>query len=231
MTYKEPIRRILKCFFWSILITLVLLLFVSWVLSIYVDGVQGLLTTRGIRWICSNIVPNFATVPIASMLLGLMAVSVLRASGILKVFRSHVSLKQRRALQITGVSVVVVLCLFSLLLLLPDAVLLSAFGTIRHSAFSRGFFGLLACFAIFIGNVYGYTSGHFTTVRDSIQAHASIFSSVADCFVLLFLASQLVNSLDYTGILPLLGDDGTVLCWIRGLLYYVPLLLYVLLVV
>ena len=231
MAYKEHIRRILKCFFWSILVALVLLLFVSWVLSIYVDGVQGLLTTRGIRWMCSNIVLNFSTVPIASILLGLMAVSVLRASGILKAFRSHVSLKQRRALQITGVSVIVVLCLFSLLLLLPDAVLLSAFGTIRHSAFSKGLFGLLACLAIFIGNVYGYTSGRFTTVRDFIQAHASIFSSVANYFVMLFLASQLVNSLDYTGILPLLGDDGTALFLIRGLLYDGPLLLYVLLAI
>lgn len=231
MAYKEHIRRILKCFFWSILVALVLLLFVSWVLSIYVDGVQGLLTTRGIRWMCSNIVPNFSTVPIASILLGLMAVSVLRASGILKAFRSHVSLKQRRALQITGVSVIVVLCLFSLLLLLPDAVLLSAFGTIRHSAFSKGLFGLLACLAIFIGNVYGYTSGRFTTVRDFIQAHASIFSSVANYFVMLFLASQLVNCLDYTGILPLLGDDGTALFLIRGLLYDGPLLLYVLLAI
>lgn len=102
MTYKDHIQRILKYLFWGILIALILLLFISWVLSIYVDGVQGLLTTRGIRWMCANIIPNFSTVHIAKILLGLMAMSVLRASGILKACRSHISLKQRRALQITG---------------------------------------------------------------------------------------------------------------------------------
>ena len=82
MTYKDHIQRFLKYLFWGILIALVLLLFISWVLSIYVDGVQGLLTTRGIRWMCVNIVPNFSSVHIANLLLGLMAISVIRASGI-----------------------------------------------------------------------------------------------------------------------------------------------------
>ena len=68
-------------------------------------------------------------------------------------------------------------------------------------------------------------------MRDFIQAHASIFASVANYFVMLFLASQLVNSLDYTGILPLLGDDGTVLYLLKGFLYNGSLLLYILLVI
>ena len=229
MTYKDLIRRILKYLFWGILVALVLLLFISWVLSIYVDGVQGLLTTRGIRWMCVNIVPNFSSVHIAKLLIGLMAFSVLRASGILGAFRSHISLKQRRALQITGLSVVVFLILFSLLLLLPDPILLSAFGTFHNSAFSKGFFGLLACLAIFVGNVYGYTSGRFTTMRDFMQAHASLFAAIPNYFVILFLASQFVNCLDYTGILPLLGDNGTVLYILKGLLYNGSLLLYILL--
>jgi p-aminobenzoyl-glutamate transporter AbgT len=229
MTYKDYIRRILKYLFWGIFIALVLLLFISWVLSVYVDGVQGLLTTRGIRWMCVNIVPNFSSVHIAKLLLGLMALSVLRASGILRAFHSHISLKQRRALQITGISVVVVLILFSLLLLLPDPVLLSAFGTFHNSAFSKGFYGLLACLAIFVGNVYGYTSGRFITMRDFMQAHASLFAAIPNYFVMLFLASQFVNCLDYTGILPLLGDNGIVLYLLKGLLYNGTLLLYILL--
>lgn len=229
MNYKDHIQRFLKYLFWGVLIALVLLLFISWVLSIYVDGVQGLLTTRGIRWMCVNIIPNFSSVHISKLLLGLMAFSVLRASGILRAFRSHISLKQRRALQITGVSVIVVLILFSLLLLLPDPVLLSAFGTFQNSAFSKGLVGLLACLAIFIGNVYGYTSGRFTTMRDFMQAHASIFGTISNYFVMLFLSSQFVNCLEYTGILPLLGDNGTIFYLLKGFLYNGTLLLYILL--
>ena len=161
------------------------------------------------------------------MLLGLMAISVLRESGIISTCRGHVSLKQKRALQITGISFLLVVCLFSLMLFLPNALLLSAFGTFQDSAFSKGFYGILMCLAIFIGNVYGYTSGRFLTMSDFVHAHVSIFSTVANYFVILFFASQFVGCVDYTGILPLLGDDGTFLYFLRGFLYNVPLLLYI----
>ena len=229
MTYKDYIRRILRCYYWSISILLLLLLLASWVLSIYVDGVQGLLTARGIRWMCSNIVPNFASVHLAKMLLGVMAISVLHESGIIRTLHGHVSLKQQRALFITGGVVVFVLGLFSLLLFLPNAVLLSAFGTFSHSAFSKGFYGLLMCLAILAGNVYGATVGRFVGVHDFVQAHVSIFSTLSSYFVIVFLASQFMGCLEFTGILPLLGDDGTALYILRGCLYNLPLLLYILL--
>lgn len=229
MTYKDHIRRILRVFFYSIVVALVLVLFVSWVASIYVEGVEGLLTARGIRWMCSSIVPNFAAVHLAKIFLGLMAISVLRESGIMHTLRGRISLKQKRALQITGAAVLMVLGVFALLLLLPNAVLLSALGTFHNSAFSKGGYGLLMCLAIFVGNVYGYTSGRFLVMRDFVHAHTSILSTVANYFVFLFFASQLVGCIEFTGILPLLGDDGTALYLLRGLLYNVPLLLYVLL--
>ena len=229
MTYKDYIRRFLHGYFLCVVIALVLLLFSSWVLSIYVDGVEGLLTARGIRWLCINIVPNFASVHLAKMLLGLMAISVLRESGIIGTLRGHISLKQKRALQITGISALIIVLLFSLLLFLPNAVLLSALGTFHNSAFSKGFYGILMCFAIFIGNVYGYTSGRFLTMRDFVHGHVAIISHLSNYFVMIFFASQLVGCLDFTGILPLLGDDGTALKLIRGFLYNIPLLFYILL--
>ena len=229
MSYKNHIRRILRCYYWSIVILLLLLLLASWVLSIYIEGVQGLLTPRGIRWMCSNIVPNFATVHLAKILLGVMAISVLHESGIIRTLRGHVSLKQQRALLMTGGVVVFVLGLFSLLLFLPNAVLLSAFGTFSHSAFSKGLYGLLMCFAILVGNVYGATVGRFVNVHDFVQAHVSIFSTLASYFVIIFLTSQFIGCLEFTGILALLGDDGAVLYLLRGFLYNFPLLLYILL--
>lgn len=229
--YKQYIHGILQGYFWLTFTALVLLLFVSWMLSIYVDGVEGLLTPRGIRWMCSNIVANFASVHLAKMLLGLMAISVLRESGIFLAFRGHVSLKQKRALQITGIAVMVIVGLFSLLLFLPKAILLSAFGTIRHSAFTKGLYGLLMCLGIFIGNIYGYTSGKFVSMRDFIQAHVAIFPIVSNYFVVLFLASQLVGCIEFTGVLSLLGNQEQILYLLRGLLYNLPLLLYILLAV
>lgn len=223
---KWFIKKVLHGYFIAISAMLVCLLFASLVLSIYVDGVEGLLTPRGIRWMCSNIVANFTSVPLAHILLGLMAISVLRESSIFSTFGGHLTMKQKRALQITGIALLVVVLLFLLLFLMPN-VLLSAFGTFSNSALSRGTYGLLACLAIFVGNVYGYTSGRFIVIRDYVQAHVSILSASGGCFVLLFIASQFVCCVDFTGILPLLGDDGMALVLLRWLLYYVPLLLYV----
>ena len=94
MHKQSIIRRILQCYFVGIALSFVVLLFASWVLSIYVDGVEGLLTARGIRWMCSNIVPNFAAVSLAKRLMEMMALSVLLESGIFRTFRGHISLKQ-----------------------------------------------------------------------------------------------------------------------------------------
>ena len=229
MSYKDYIRRILRCYYWSIVILLFLLLLSSWLLGIYVDGVQGLLSPRGIRWMCSNIVPNFASVHLAKMLLGVMAFGVLNESGIFRTFSDRVSLKQQRALLITGSVFVFVVGLFSLLLFLPNAVLLSAFGTFSHSAFSKGFYGLMMVMAILVGNVYGATMGRFVSMHDFVQAHVAIFSTVAGYFVIVFLASQFIGCLEFTGILTLLGDDGTVLHILRVFLYDFPLVLYILL--
>lgn len=226
---KLFIRNVLHGYFVGIVIMLIVLLFASLVLSIYVDGVEGLLTPRGIRWICSNIMTNFASVPLAHILLGLMAISVLRESGILAISSSRISMKQKRALQITFIAVLVVIALFLLLILMPDAVLLSAFGTLRNSALSKGAFGLVACLAILVGNVYGYTSGKFVSIRDYVQAHVSVFSTLGGFFVLLFLSSQFIGCIEFAGILPLLGDDGNMLAVLKGLLYDVPLILYILL--
>ena len=229
MNYKNIIKQVLQCYFIGIAVLLVALLFVSWVLSIYVEGIQGLLTARGIRWMCSNIVPNFAAVSLAKRLMEMMALSVLLESGIFHTLRGHISLKQKRALQMTGIFTLMVVGVFSLLLLLPKAVLLSAFGTFHNSAFSKGLYGLLLCLAMFVGNIYGYTSGKFLRLYDFVHAHVSLFSSVGNYFVLLFMASQLIGCLEFTGILTLMGDSDMLIFILKGLLYNIPLLLYVLL--
>ena len=223
---KRFISKVLHGYIVAIAVMLVGLLFASLVLSIYVDGVEGLLTPHGIRWMCSNIVTNFASIPLAQIVLGLMAISVLKDSGILNTMRGGLSMKQKRALQITGIAVLVIIVLFLLLLFMPDAVLLSAFGTVKNSALSKGFFGLIDCLAILVGNIYGYTSGRFVALRDHVQAHVSIFATFGSCFVLLFLASQLVGCVEFTDILPVLGDNGTMLSVLKGLLYYIPLVCY-----
>lgn len=226
MKYKELIQRILQYYLLGIVIAFVVLLLASWLTSIYVNEITGILTPRGIRWICSNIIVNFSSVPLAKILLGFMSVSVLRESGIFKIFRGHLSLKQKRALQITGLSVAIILLLFSMLLFLPNPLLLSAFGTLEGSAFTKGLYGLVACCIIIVGNVYGYTSGKFIRASDFIYAHTKIFSVVANYFVILFIASQFVCCLEFTEIFSMFSSGDVWFSVFRCFLYYFPLVPY-----
>lgn len=226
MINSNHVRHCLHGLLCAVAVTMLLLLPLSWVLSIYFDGVHALLDPRGIRWMCSHIVSNFSAVPLAQILLAAMTLGVLRHSGIVQAFRSTATLKQKRALQITVVSAVLLLALFSLLLFLPDAILLSAFGTIAHSPLSRGLYGLMACFFLFVGSMYGYTSGRFATLRHFVHAHAAFFPALGECVLLLFLSGQLIGSLDYTGMLSMSGTGAWVLQTLKIALFYIPPLLY-----
>lgn len=148
----------------------------------------------------------------------------------MKLARGRISLKQKRALQITSITLAVHVSLFVLLLLLPNASLLSAFGEFSHSPLQKGWFGLMMMIVILIGNVYGYTSGAFVNLHDFIKAHVLIFKTVAPYFIILFVASQFVCCLDFSNMLSCFGNEANeavALDVVRGIVYYVPLVFYI----
>lgn len=206
-----------------------MLLFASWAASIYVDDINPLLAPRGIRWMCSSIEQNFVSAPVAPALMVLMAFSVLCQSGMFSIFKDSMSLKKRRALHVTIVVAICIMVIFSLLLFMPNAILLSAFGTISHSAFTKGLFGLAVMYVIVVSAVYGYTSGRISSMSDVVESCASIFSSVGSYIVVLFVVSQFVGALHYTSLLHAMGDDGKWMDILSNALYYMPLAVYFLL--
>lgn len=227
--YRSVLRQLTQWFFLTVVALFVLLLIVSWLLCIYFDSINGLLSPHGIRWLTSHLVSNFCTVPFGEIILGLIGVGSLIESDIFKLFSGHISLKQKRALQTTIITVVIVLCVFSSFLLMPNAILLSAFGTISNSPFSKGVYGLIVCLFILIANVYGYTSGKFVTLDDFVNAHSSFIKKTGFYFIFVFFSSQFIQCLDYTHILAVLGDNGVVLEIIKCVLYYLPLAILILL--
>ncbi len=228
-TFKTYIHKVLRYYFISVAALIILLCVLSWILGIYIDGIEGILTERGLRWVFSNSIENFRSVPLAEMILGFIALSVLRESGIQHSYPFHNSLKQKRAFQITAICCVVFISIITLLLFLPSAILLSAFGTIENSPFIKGLFGTIVLLCVIAGNVYGYTSGRFVTLDDFIRAHTNIFSSITSYFILLFLSSQLMGCLQYTEIFAITGDNGIILHCFEFILYYIPLVFYLLL--
>lgn len=221
--FPVHLRPFLHAYAMLVLMVYAVLLLSSWVVSIYVDEVNALLSPRGIRWMCSSVVSNFASAPLAASIMIMMAVGVVRKSGVKGISLSRMTMKKKAALRITSVMAIVIMALFSLLLFSPNAVLLSAFGTISNSSFSHGWLGLLVLYVIVISSVYGYTSGHFCNMGDIIEAHATLFSYAGSIFVCLFLSSQLVCAIDYTAVMEVMGDDGTWRDVISALVYYTPL--------
>lgn len=227
---KKLIRSVLRAYVLGTAVLIVLLWLVSWLMGIYIDGVESVLTSNGIRWLVGNLMENFKSMPLAEIICGLMGVSVLRESGIVKLFDGHISLKQKRAIQITAVFIAVFALLFSLLLLLPDAILLSAFGGLDNSPLMKGLYGIVMLFVLLIGNIYGYTSGRFVNLHDFVQAHVSIFHTVSSYFIILFLGCQFVSCLDFSNIFVIVGNEDLIISISQIVLYYIPLILYVLLV-
>lgn len=220
------LKPFLHAYALAIFFAYAVLLLSSWVASIYVDSINALLSPRGIRWMCSSVMDNFSNAPLAVSLMALMAFSVMRKSGICDMSQEHMTMKKKNALRITLAVALVILVLFSLLLFMPNAILLSAFGTISHSAFSHGWPGLLALFVVVVSSVYGYVSGNFSSVGDIIEAHVDLLASSGSVFVCMFLASQFVGAIGYTSVMSSLGDNGSI--WTSGLsvvLYYLPLAL------
>ena len=193
----------------------------SWVGNVYEWGVNNLLCADGIRWAVANIIYNFTDSPIGEIILLLLGLSVLTESGFLTFWKSAKSIKQKRAMQITIVAIVVYCLTIFCLLFTSHAVLLSAFGTLRESAFQQGAYGLLLLGIIIAGNLYGYFSGTFSSVKDSISAHTSLILRVSQYFVTAFVASEFVGSMYYVFVI---GDGMS--NFIDFIVFYVSLFLF-----
>lgn len=205
-------------------VMVVLTVFVSWIGSVYGWGLNNILSADGIRWAVTNFIPNIPKSPIGLILLLMIAVSVAVESGLFHGFGKKSSLKQRRAVSI-ALAVALILLIVILLLLLPsNAVLLSPFGTISDSSFTRGFWMILCLAVIVVCNVYGYASGRFYNLKDCIDAHASLISFAAPYFVYLIVASQFMACIDYADILP---TNNIMYVWIGRIIYFVPLVILI----
>ena len=123
--------------------------------------------------------PNFASAPLAKIICALIAISGIKDCGILSAFSGHVSLKQRHALIITSVAIVILMACIAILAWLPGSILLSAFGTVEGAPLQKGWYGVTIITILIISSMYGYTSSRFARMSDWLQAHTSLFAGSA----------------------------------------------------
>lgn len=177
-----------------------LLMLVSWLLAaaIPTSGVRSLLSSEGLRWFLGHFSNVLGTSTLLCLLLLLMAYGCLRGCGILHFKTSY---RQSRALIITLLLLMVYVGVIVLLTMIPQAVLLSATGSLWPSPFSAAIVPLLAFGLTLLSAVYGYVAGSYRYMSDVYQALISGIHDGAPLLLFYVLLGQLYYSLLF--ILPL----------------------------
>ena len=171
-----------------------LLMLVSWLLAaaIPTSGVRSLLSSEGLRWFLGHFSDVLGTSVLLCLLLLLMAYGCLRGCGILHFKTSY---RQSRALAIMLLLLAVYVGVIVLLAMIPQAVLLSATGSLWPSPFSAAICPLFAFGITLLSAVYGYVAGSYHNMSDVYQSLIDGVRDGAPLLLFYVLLGQLYYSL------------------------------------
>ena len=179
-----------------------LLILASWVVTAanLEINMRSLLSEEGVRWLFGHFTTNLLTPVLAWLLLLSIAYGALRCSGIFVPLRairkiSQAPYRQRFALQMVVLEILVVVIVLVLLTLMPHAPLLSVTGNLFPSSFSRSIVPVLAFCMTLFGLTYGAFSGSFTSLKDMFRALYAGVISAAPLFVVYVFAAELYFSI------------------------------------
>jgi aminobenzoyl-glutamate transport protein len=194
------VKRYLPYFAFLLFAAQLLLMLVSWLMAaaIPTSGVRSLLSSEGLRWFLGHFSDVLGTSVLLCLLLLIMAYGCLKGCGILH-FKS--SYRQRRAMGITLLLLVIYVGVIILLGMIPHAVLLSATGTLWPSPFSAAIVPLIAFGLTLVSVVYGYVAGSYRNMSDVYQSLIDGIRDGAPWLLFYILLGQLYYSLLF--ILPL----------------------------
>lgn len=206
----------------------------SWIGSIYNLPIQNILNTDGVRWMLRHVIPNFANAPIGIIFILLLGSGIAYHAGVFSLWKYYLgnnvlphnslSLKQKRALVLTVVTIGFYCAFLVIGIYSPWAFLLGITGGLEHSPFVEGFCFLVSFGFALAGSIYGFVSGQMTKENDIMQGMSSLIIKLAPAFVLMFFTSQLLAIADYTHIAELLHirAGGKYRLVVEYIAYYAP---------
>ena len=172
-----------------------LLIILSWILSTTMtEGVRSLLSSEGIRWFFGSFTGIIASPLLVWLLLALIAIGSVQKSG-LTAWKRHY--RDRLALRVATVSLLIYLTLIALLTFLPHAILLSATGDLCPSAFSRSLGPIIAFGICVLSITYGVVSGRLKSLSSVIHSLSYGIEKGAVLLVLYILLIQFYESLRF----------------------------------
>ena len=196
----------------TLLLALVALVLVSWLLSATQgEGVRSLLSSEGIRFFFGGFTNMLLKPLLVWLLLLSMAWGCLRHSGLLMTPPNESEFDasgdaSRRSSSFGGIGrgfrvriflLVILVVYVGVVLLLTQAVLLSATGQLWPSPFSHALVPMIAFGIILLSTAYGILSRRFLSVADVCQSLIQGIVSAAPLLLLYILVMQLVGALRF----------------------------------
>ena len=176
------------------------LVIVSWLLSaLRLEGVCSMLSSEGIRWFVGGFSDIVASPLLAWLLLMLIACGSIQQSGVIPLLGSKgkISFRDRLALRVASVFVLLYAIVICMLTIMPHAILLSVKGSLFPSAFSRSILPII-CFGVTLFSiVFAMMSGHKKTGEDIIDILSYGIRQGASLVIIYIFAIQFYASLRF----------------------------------
>lgn len=176
------------------------LVIVSWLLSaLRLEGVRSMLSSEGIRWFVGGFSDIVASPLLAWLLLMLIACGSIQQSGVIPLLGSKgkISFRDRLALRVASVFVLLYAIVICMLTIMPHAILLSVKGSLFPSAFSRSILPII-CFGVTLFSiVFAMMSGHKKTGEDIIAILSYGIRQGASLVIIYIFAIQFYASLRF----------------------------------
>jgi len=194
------VRQLLAVVALVLVIAQVLLVVVSWLLSVTLtDAVRSLISSEGIRWFFGHFTENLCSPLLAWLLMLSVAWGCLvesRLASTLVHLRSRSLLfRQRVALRQCAILLVAYIVVIILLTAVPHAVLLSASGRLWPSAFSASIVPIVCFGTVMLSVAYALMAGVCRSLAEVFELLVSGIRRAAPLFVIYILLIQFYESL------------------------------------
>jgi len=198
------------------LLLLAAVVIASWLVGLYgVESGGNLLSDEGGRWWMRSVLPSFAASPVGEILVVLFTLGIVKS-----VWLESPRVKSKKA---TAVALMVFVALMGLLLWgVFSGALMSVTGHWANSPLQRGWLVVLALLIGIPSLCYGLTNGTFTNREQVLGALCSEVVRCAPSFVTLFIASQLIAVLAYSGLPAVCGIGAAAFHGIAAVIYWLP---------
>lgn len=216
------------------LLLLIAVILASWIGSVLEIGSMGtnsemalrsVLGVSGIRWMVRSAASCLGNAPIGNALMIFIAYGAGKGSGLFRAFSRvrNLSPKETIALYTSLIVLTVYILLIVLGVFAGSHLLLGVTGTLKGSPLYQGLIFLLMLAVCLPSLVYGLSTETFRTVSDCVRAFSTIIAPFAEFLVTMLVASQLLQTLEYTHINTMVGlTDGTMRV-VSFLVYWMPL--------